>query len=319
MRKVFWCCVAAGAVVCCAFWAAAYVSQNPNSALGRYALAACPVGPHAATSATGQPGQPAAAATDDLVPADPVPVDDPPPPVPTPGSHVPPEVAALGTPPIIIHDEEDLNASANPAPTESQAHGFALSTIDIAGADLTAPTDNGVEVRPTSAPPAMPRCADDDDPAPTMPYCTDDDPAPAAGPEKVRKVGAAPYREFDACAFWMGFFSGPAHLFGNAADGRCEEDVHYPQQYSGVPYTGQEETQPIQQTGAHENSPPTLPAVEQPSEAPAPKEEKQNADPSGLFDHPHHLQISRPSEPQSDTMEMRPSDWKPYSLDPGPF
>ena len=245
MRKVFWCCVAAGAVVCCAFWAAAYVSQNPNSALGRCALAVCPGGPHAASCA---PGHPDTAAADDLVPDDPVPVDDPPPPVPTPGSHVPPEVAALGTPPlIIIHDEEELNASANPAPTESQAHDFALSTIDLAGADLTAPADNGVEVRPTSAPPVMPRCADDDDPAPHMPYCTDDDPAPAAVLENVRKVGAAPHREFDACAFWMGFFTGPTHLFGDAAEGRCEEDVHYPQQYSGVPYTGQD-AQPIQQT-----------------------------------------------------------------------
>ncbi len=310
MRKVFWCCVAAGAVVCCAFWAAAYVSQNPDSALGRCALAVCPVGPHAASCASGQPCQPGTAATDDLVPDDPVPVDDPPP-VPTPGSHVPPEVMAHGTPPlIIIHDEEDLNASANPASTEPPTHGILPSTIDVSGAGLTAPADNGLEVRPTSAPPAMPRCTDDDF-APLMPYCTEDDAASA--------VGAAPYRDFDACAFWTAFFTGPTQLFGDAASDRCEEDVHYPQQYSGVPYTGPESAQPIQQTSAQQKPLPSLPAAEEPSEPPAPKEEKSHADPSELFDHPHHLQMSRPSEPQSDTMEMRPTDWKPYSLDPGPF
>lgn len=315
MRKVFWCCVAAGAVVCCAFWTAAYVSQNPDSALGRCALAVCPVGPHTVSCAPGQPCQPGTTATDDLVPDDPVPVDDPPPPVPTPGSAVPPEVTALGKLPpidiplIVIHDEEDLNAAANPAPTEPPTHGLAPSTIDITGASQSAAADNGLEVRPTSAPPVMPRCTDDDDPAPHMPYCADD-----AAPT----VGAAPYRDFDACAFWTGFFSAPSRLFGDAG-GRCEEDVHYPQQYSGVPYTGPEEAQPIQQTSAHEKPLPSLPAVEEPSEPPAPKEEKSHADPSELFDHPHHLQMSRPSEPQSDTMEMRPSDWKPYSLDPGPF
>ena len=321
MRKVFCCCVAAGAVVCCAFWTAAYVSQNPDSALGRCALAVCPVGPHAAPAASGRPGQPGATATDDLVPDDPVPVDDPPP-VPTPGSHVPPEVMALGTPPIIIHDEEeDLNASANPALADPLTTKHVDEDGDhpsAADAGLAARTDGGLEVRPTSAPPVMPRCSEDDDYAPLMPYCTDDDAAPAAGPKDGRKVIGAPYRDFDACAFWTGFFTGPTHLFGDAG-GRCEEDVHYPQQYSGVPYTGPADAQPIQQTSAHEKPLPSLPAVEEPSEPPAPKEEKQQADPSELFDHPHHLQISRPSEPRSDTMEMRPSDWKPYSLDPGPF
>ena len=71
-------------------------------------------------------------------------------------------------------------------------------------------------MRPTSGPPVMPRCSEDDDYAPHMPYCTDDDAAPAAGQEDGRKVIAAPYRDFDACAFWMGFFSGPTHLFGDA-------------------------------------------------------------------------------------------------------
>jgi len=318
MRKVFWCCVAAGAVVCCAFWAAGYVSQNPDSALGRCALAVCPVGPHAAACAPGQPCQPGTAATDDLVPDDPVPVDDPPP-IPTPGSQAPPEVMALGTPPpIVIHDEEDLNASANPAPTEPPTHGVVPSTIDIAGADLTAPADNGLEVRPTSAPPAMPRCTDDDAPTPHMPYCTDDDPASAVGPEDVRKVGAAAYRDFDACAFWTGFFTGPTHLFGDAASGRCEEDVHYPQQYSGCPYTGEDRPKSAEKAAADLKPSPAIPGAKEPSEPPA-KEEKQRADPSELFDHPHHLQISRPGEPRSDTMEMRPTDWKPYSLDPGPF
>ena len=95
--------------------------------------------------------------------------------------------------------------------------------------------------------------------------------------------------------------------------------MHYPQQYSGVPYTGQADAQPIQQTAAHLRSRcrPCPPWRSRASRRPPRK--RSTADPSELFDHPHHLQMSRPSEPQSDTMEMRPSDWKPYSLDPGPF
>ncbi len=122
MRKVFWCCVAAGAAVCCGLGAAAFVAHNPDSPLGRCARAVCPLAPHAGAAAAGRAAAPGTADVEDLVPPDPVPVDDPPP-LPPPGSHVPPEVAALMTPPlIVIHDEEDLNPQTNPPPLECGRH-----------------------------------------------------------------------------------------------------------------------------------------------------------------------------------------------------
>ena len=140
MRKLLWGCVAAGAAtVCGGFWTAAYVSQNPDSALGRCALAVCPA---AVSDAAAQPGR-RAVDGDDLIPADPVEVDDTPP-LPTPGSHIPPEVAALmAPPPIVIHDdvrdEEDLNPATGPyARTEFSsvanvgAESVLPSTVDIA-------------------------------------------------------------------------------------------------------------------------------------------------------------------------------------------
>ncbi len=108
MRKVIWCCVAVGAVGCCALGVAAYVWQNPDSPIGQWARSA------------GQSGGAHVGTTDAdaAIPPDPVPVEDPsdPPAVPVlPGAskELPPAVAAL-IPPIIIEDEEDLNASSGP-------------------------------------------------------------------------------------------------------------------------------------------------------------------------------------------------------------
>ena len=322
MRKLLWGCAAAGAAaVCGAFWTAAFVSQNPDSCLGRCACAVCP----AAVNNPGTAGANGTAEGDDLVPADPVEVDDPPP-VPTPGSHVPPEVAALmAPPPIVIHDdlrdEEDLNAAAGPyGRTESSAVanvGAAAppSTVDIAG--LTRSVDD--EPKAPSGPPAMPYCREEDDSAPVMPYCVDDEPASAVSfnQEDSGKVSTAAYRPFDAGAFWMGFFSGPSHMFGAA--GRCEEDAHYPQQYSGCPYTGASDPTPAPAAHTDANlKPASFPGAGEPAAPPAPKADKQ-ADPTGLFINPRRPKMSGAAEPRSDTMEMRPGDWKPYSLDPGPF
>ena len=313
MRKILWCCVAAGAAVCCAFGAAAYVAHHPDSALGRCARAACPFAPHGGAATAGPADTPATADADDLVPADPVPVDEPPP-LPPPGSHMPPEVAALLTPPIIIHDEEDLNPRTDPARTEpapGDAEAVRPAAVDMS--DLVRGLDIDVGADTARRPTRDARFAVDDGPAPPMPYCTEEA-APAAGQEDVGRFGTAPYHAFDACGFWMGFFTSPSRLFDDSACGRCEEDVHYPQQYSGAPYTG-EPGAPAAEPSATDLKPlPAVPGVEEQSEPPAvPKEEMNYVAPRT------HGNTPRPSEPQSDTMEMRPSDWKPYSLAPGPF
>ena len=316
MRKVFWCCLAAGAAMCGALGAVACVSLNPDSPLGCCALAVGRLARGGAAPAA-HPGQPATVVdADDLIPPDPTPAEEPgdqpaPPAPPAPGSRLPQAVAAL-IPPIVIHDEDDLNTPAAGASgqTSAAAHvdiehaGKPAYDIESIGRRLDGP--DGVEH--PAVPPMMPRCADDSD-APQMPHCADD--------ADDGTVGCATYREFDAVAFWMGFFSAPTQLFHDPAAGRCEEDAHYTQQYPGSPYTGRVCT-PDQPAREGAKPPPAFPDTDETTDPPtdqAPKE----VDPLELFDHPHRLPMPRPTEPRSDTMEMRPTDWKPYSLDPGPF
>ena len=295
MRKVFWCCVAAGAAACGALGTAAYVARHPDSALGRCAHAVCPVASHDGAAGVASAVRPGVIEADDLVPADPVPVDDAPP-LPAPGSHVPPEVAALlAPPPIVIHDEEDLNPQPNPA----HAYADAGRPTTAGFSDLARRLDD--EAPPAAGPAPMPYCVDDDGPTGPMPYCSEDG-APAEARD-LGPTGAAPCRDFDPCAFWVGFFTAPTRLFGAAHD-RCEEDVHYPQQYSGAPYTGE--------PAANPKPLPALPESVEQDAPPAPHNEA--AAPA----RPNRLKQPA-GEPRSDTMEMRPSDWKPYSLAPGPF
>ena len=282
MRKVFWCCLAAGATVCCAFWAAAYLTQNPDSSLRHVALVA--------SSATGEPLPQAAHSgggaveTDELIPADPVPVDAAPT-IPEPGFHLPREIAGLLTPPpIVIHDEEAINVPSSPSTkTESK---LASTSVDVAGAQ-THTADISESLKPRS-PLMMPYCKENAAPAPNMPYCAEDDSVPTMPPapvEDMEKVSGAARPQFNALAFWMGFFSGPGQM-------TCDS------------------------TYTVEKAP--LPGAEETSE-PAAHKGDNRVDPLDLFSHSRHLQMPRPAEVESDTMEMRPSDWKPYSLDPGPF
>ncbi len=160
MRKIIWCCVAVGAVGCCALGVAAYVWQNPDSPIGQWAVNAGRAGgAHSGTTDA-----------DAAIPPDPVPVEDPsdPPAVPVlPGAskELPPAVAAL-IPPIIISDEEDLNASSGPAVKEEPPTAVRVdrepsrpAIYDIEGVGLR--PDGDAQVEPTAGPPMMPRCADE--------------------------------------------------------------------------------------------------------------------------------------------------------------
>jgi hypothetical protein len=283
MRKVFWCCLAAGAAVCCAFWAASYVSQNPDSSIGRVALVATHLTSETAPPEVAHPTNGGAVETDELIPPEPVPVNDAPP-KPTPGAQVPPGIANMLTPPlIVVPEEEPLRIFSNlTAKTESKP---ASSTVEVAAAPVKT-----VEVSQSMKPHGlliMPYCKDAED-APIMPRCAEDEVVPAMPPapaEDMEKVSGAARPQFDALAFWMGFFSAPAQL-------------RFDQTYTAekTPFPGGEET----------------------SEPPA-KVGRQQINPLDLFSHSRHLQTAPPADSESDTMEMRPSDWKPYSLDPGPF
>jgi len=238
---------------------------------------------------TGHPGEAHAgtADADPVIPPDPVPVEEPSdapavPVLPDSAAPLPPAVAAL-IPPIIIHDEEDLNASsgtgAKTEPPPAPKADVAVSRSRIYDFD------------------GMGRRIDGDariEPAsgpPLMPRCADeagtapimprciDDDSIPSMPPAEDGPVGRGMRRPAAWAWWLGFFSGPSHLMA---------------------------------------APSAVPGAEESSEPPAPKAVP-HGDPLDLFDHPHHLQTPRPVEPESDTMEMRPSDWKPYSLDPGPF
>jgi hypothetical protein len=291
MRKVFWCCLAAGVTVCCAFWAAAYLSQKPDSSFAQVALLA--------TRGSSEPSPQVGSAkggtieADELIPADPVPIDDAPP-KPTPGWHIPPEIAGMLTPPpIVIHDQEDLTQFPNPS-TKNQAkpaspldgNNIRPTVVTVAGSSRE--TGDVSESLKPRAPLVMPYCKETVAPAPIMPYCAEDEAVPNMPPapiEDMERVSRAAHPNFDVLAFWMGFFSGPGQ-------------VSY------------EPTYTVDKPGS--------PGAEESSEPPASHGRKQ-VDPIDLFSHSRRLQMPRPAETESDTMEMRPSDWKPYSLDPGPF
>ena len=174
MRKLMWCCLAVGAAGCCALGVAAYVWQNPDSPLGQWAM----------NAAQSNGARPAANDAETVIPPDPVPVEEPsdPPADPTPtgaSEPLPPAVAAL-IPPIIIHDEEDLNASpgatAEPAPARIDGIASRPAAVDLD--NLDGPPDADAKVEAAGGPPAMPRCADEVGSAPTMPRCVDDDATP---------------------------------------------------------------------------------------------------------------------------------------------
>src|SRR5262249_15147132 len=79
-----------------------------------------------------------------------------------------------------------------------------------------------------------------------MPYAEDDDrpltPMPFAEDEPAPRKAEAPWVDF--LNFWQGLFTKPEGSSGQSARPgsddlpRCQEDVHYHQQYSGCPYTG---------------------------------------------------------------------------------
>jgi hypothetical protein len=216
---------------------------------------------------------------EDFVPPDPVPF------VGAAAAVCVPSAPADPTPAIVIHDEEDLNPDAGRAACTTETTlattTLAPSTIDLTGLPATPGDAVG------QSPPRMPRC-DDEPPVPRMPHA-DEDGCGACTP-------VAP----EVFAFWVGFFCGPQPAGGDA----CREDEHYARHYPGCPHIDG----PDQAGGAEESEPPA-PALRKRLRPHASRVDFGGDDPL----------LEQLPQPKCDTMEMRPSDWKPYSLDPGPF
>jgi hypothetical protein len=287
MRKFLWCCAAAAATVCAALWTVACVARRPGTSVHRASARAVEVA--AAPGNAAHPDEP-----EDFVPPDPVPL------VGAAAAACVPSVPADPSPAIVIHDEEDLNPDAGRAACKAETTLAtttpAPSTIDLTGLPASPAEEVG------QSPPRMPRCADAP-PVPRMPHADEDG-------------GACNPPDPQVFAFWVGFFSGPQPAGGDA----CREDEHYARHYPGCPHVGGPDAAGDAAPRPSAAAPPAFPGAAEESEPPAPALRKRLRPHSSRVDFGgDDPLLEQLPQPKCDTMEMRPSDWKPYSLDPGPF
>jgi hypothetical protein len=280
MRKIFWCCTAAAAAVCAALWTVSYLAKH-----------AAPSGGVVASVRTGAAGGPGGSDADDgLVPPDPTPVID----LAAFGPARSPAVVAAA-PTIFTHDDEDLNPASATVGKGSDAtagDSHPAATLELTGADAPAVHEE---------PALMPYCHDEE-PVPAMPYADEDEDGPGECATPTAEV----------FSFWVSFFSGPQPV----GDGfRCQEDPHYAEHYSGCPYTGGQAACPAH---APATAAPAFPGGAEDSEPAAPRFPAKLRRPYGRVDFGRDGPVIYP-QPKCDTMEQRPTDFKPYSLDPGPF
>jgi hypothetical protein len=299
MRKLFWCCSAAGVLALGSLFAAAYYAYcEPDSAVGlcittaaNASVAVQPVSGLVSMVARASyhvinPQETAAASNEECIPEDPKPVAAEPVEivrVEKRGLDVEPEA-----PPIVIPEED-------PMPQEHE-EWIVPATIEIS--DLP----NGPD---SVCPMVMPYCSDGDEQAaskPVMPSTEDDDKKPATASEDSEDG------EFKA---WMKLFEGtdqagkkkdgpaeelPPPTEEPSAEPKCQEDSHIHEQYPGCPCT----TCPY--TGKS-----------YPSCAPAKKSGKEESSEEPVH---HHRSLKRSGKDEDirprtegvDTMEYRPSD-----------
>jgi hypothetical protein len=302
MRKLLWCCSAAGILAAGGLFAAMYFAcRCPDSTIGRFVYTAATVTftlhPVRGLASLVDSAHRNAALSSDMagsieecIPADPQPIE----PEQADENNVakdeelpPPEPAAI----VIPEDEPMPRIDVAEAPP---------STIDITGFQ-------GQEMSDRSCPMVMPYCVDDDEPMPQprMPYAD-------AGKKQADGSEAS---EDDAFKAWMKLFDeGSKETKGTDAeelpppqeepksDSKCEEDIHRHEQYPGCPhvtcpYTGKSypARAPMKKRGKEESS-------EEPdgSKRPGAKE-------------------GTPRTQGVDTMEYRPSDGGLNEYGRGPF
>lgn len=321
MRKLIWCCTAAGVVAGGAVCAVARQACCPQAAVSQGAAAAIRLmhplvglALGAGRLAYGPTGEEtvALAPAEEEIPAEPKPVA-----APEPEGQCP----APGSAPITILEEEQ------PAATGSIL-AFEAGEPPMPGGCAVAPVVTGTLCPPATVAidPGQPQAVEcpAEDPASTcpmsMPYCTDEE-ATADSPPPMPRADEEPAAA--ACSFFQfftGFFGaskGSSEVQPAAGPGgdapSCQEDEHYYEHYSGCPYSGYHVPSSRCPVTPIDAEPAKRPGQDECSEEQGAKKHKvhhRGPDASGE---------ERPAHPDVDTMEYRRSDGGLNEYGPGPF
>ncbi len=314
MRKLFWCCTAAGVVAAGGIYTAARQGCCPQAVASTAATAGLhffhPLARLGVTAGRFARG-PAAEETLTRAARDEGEVPDEPRPVQA-------ELVRRPAPIVIAEEEPALDRPLNPEACEPARPECAVAPM--ATGKLCPPaTVNG---NPGQAPAVECRTEDQ---APTcpmvMPYCTDEEATAETAPPMPRAdeepaFGANAKVQFP---FWVeGRKAGKEEQQTNGpARGddtpNCQEDEHYYEHYSGCPYTGYHLPSQRCPGTPIDPEPTKRPNQDECSEESAPRKHKVN--------HPGKSVESEecPVHPDVDTMEFRRSDGGLNEYGPGPF
>lgn len=240
MRKLIWCCSAAGLLAMGSFLSLAYYAcRCPDSLVGRsmqvIAEASVAMQPLCGlTSMAVRTNQAFATANDKATPIDERIPDDPQPVAPEPKEEgFAFAMHDVDNAPIIIHEDEPMlgEVTAEPVPTPP-------TPIEMAGMESQ-------EVPSKGSPIAMPYCSDDDDEPATPPKM------PRADASNCQKTGdSCTKAEQNAFKAWMELFEEGKDMKSPSAEElpapkeeapqsepKCQEDCHRHEHYSGCPRT----------------------------------------------------------------------------------
>jgi hypothetical protein len=317
MRKLFWCCTAAGVVAAGGIYTAARYACCPQTLVSTSATVASGVvhflhplagiGLAAGRLAHG----PAAAETLTRAARDEAEVPDEPRPIQA------AETERVGPAPIVIAEEEPAMCRPLAPETCEPAHPECAIAPVATGTLCPPATVDAGYAQPTEC-----RIEDSVPPCPmVMPYCTDEEAAVEKAPPMPRAdeesaLGAAATSFFQ---FWVeGLKQGKEEQQTNGpAEGgvvpNCQEDEHYYEHYSGCPYTGYNRPSPLCPVTPIDAEPGKRPGQDDCTEEAAPKKHKVN--------HPGKAVQGEecPAHPDVDTMEYRRSDGGLNEYGPGPF
>jgi hypothetical protein len=235
MRKVIWCCAAAGMLAAGSFLSLAfYACHCPDSVVGRSmqviaeaSIAMQPLSGLTSMAVRTNQANATAAPTDECVPDDPQPValerkED------VILNSLTPEDVEPDSAPIVIHEDDPmpLQEAAPVAPTSIVLNERNFETAEIQGQEI-----------PLKGCPTV------------MPHCQDDEDEPAT-PPKMQRADAGDGMEHSVFKAWMELFTEgnkektpaleelpPPKEEEPQEEPKCEEDRHLHEQYPGCPRT----------------------------------------------------------------------------------